>query len=75
MSNLTIGGAERAARLLDDHPDFRVLRTLPPLHRLPLPYPEGKLRQAVVFDTETTTLDPQPDTSSSLIVSRRFSCF
>lgn len=49
---------ERAAALLEAHPDYRVLRSLPPLNLLPLPEPEGKLRTAVVLDTETTSLDP-----------------
>lgn len=48
---------ERAAVLLDAHPDYRVTRALPPLNTLALPAPEGKLRQALVIDTETTSLD------------------
>lgn len=49
---------ERAAALLEAHPNYRVLRSLPPLHLLPLPRPEGKIRTALVLDTETTSLDP-----------------
>lgn len=49
---------ERAAALLEAHPDYRILRSLPPLDLLPLPEPEGRLRTAVVLDTETTSLDP-----------------
>ena len=49
---------ERAAALLEGHPDYRVLRSLPPLDLLPLPEAEGRLRTAVVLDTETTSLDP-----------------
>lgn len=50
--------AERAAAILEAHPDYRVLRSLPPLDLLPLPEPEGKLRTAAILDTETTSLDP-----------------
>lgn len=47
----------RAARLLDGHPDYRVLRALPPLEVLTLPQPVGPVRTAVVLDTETTGFD------------------
>ena len=49
---------ERAAALLEAHPDYRVLRSLPPLDLRPLPQGEGRLRTAAVLDTETTSLDP-----------------
>jgi len=49
---------ESAAALLEAHPDYRVLRSLPPLDLLPLPVPEGRLRTAAIIDTETTSLDP-----------------
>jgi len=49
---------EQAAALLEGHPDYRILRSLPPLDLLPLPLPEGKLRTAAILDTETTSLDP-----------------
>ncbi|WP_186729075.1 3'-5' exonuclease [Sphingomonas panacisoli] len=49
---------ESAAALLEAHPDYRVLRSLPPLDLLPLPAPEGRLRTAAIIDTETTSLDP-----------------
>ncbi|WP_439570687.1 3'-5' exonuclease [Sphingomonas sp.] len=49
---------ERAAALLEAHPDYRILRSLPPLDLLPLPAPEGRVRTAAVLDTETTSLDP-----------------
>lgn len=48
---------ERAAALLEAHPDYRILRSLPPLDLLPLPAPEGRVRTAAVLDTETTSLD------------------
>lgn len=48
---------EQAAALLDAHPDFRVLRVLPPLDTLALPVPHGRVRTALVIDTETTSLD------------------
>jgi len=48
---------ERAAALLDAHPGYRVTRALPPLDTLPLPQPEGKVYNALVLDTETTSLD------------------
>jgi len=50
--------AERAAAILEAHPDYKVLRSLPPLDLLPLPQPEGKLRTAAILDVETTSLDP-----------------
>lgn len=50
--------AEHAAAILEAHPDYRILRSLPPLDLLPLPEPEGKLRTAAILDTETTSLDP-----------------
>ncbi|MES2337655.1 MAG: 3'-5' exonuclease [Pseudomonadota bacterium] len=49
---------ERAAALLEAHPDYRIIRSLPPLDLLPLPEPEGRLRTAAILDTETTSLDP-----------------
>src|SRR5690606_4794992 len=49
---------ERAAALLEAHPDYRILRSLPPLDLLPLPAAEGRVRTAAVLDTETTSLDP-----------------
>ena len=49
--------AERAVSVLEAHPDYRVLRSLPPLDLLPMPQPEGKLRTAAILDTETTSLD------------------
>jgi DNA polymerase-3 subunit epsilon len=49
---------ERAAALLEAHPDYRILRSLPPLDLLPLPEPEGRIRTAAILDTETTSLDP-----------------
>ncbi len=49
---------ERAAALLEAHPDYRVLRSLPPLDLLPLPQAEGMVRRAIALDCETTSLDP-----------------
>ena len=49
---------ESAAALLEAHPHYRVLRSLPPLDLLSLPAPEGRLRTAAIIDTETTSLDP-----------------
>jgi DNA polymerase-3 subunit epsilon len=57
MHNPTQGAHERAAALLDAHPGYRVTRALPPLDTLLLPEPEGKVRTALVVDTETTSLD------------------
>ncbi|MFK3889778.1 3'-5' exonuclease [Sphingomonas sp. NPDC079357] len=48
---------ERAAALLDAHPGYRVTRALPPPASLALPEPIGKVRTALVVDTETTSLD------------------
>lgn len=50
---------ESAAALLDAHPDYRVLRALPPIERLRLSTPKGTIRTAIILDTETTSLDPQ----------------
>lgn len=58
MRNWLSPETEQAAALLEAHPDYRVLRSLPPLNLLPLPASVGKLRTAVVLDTETTSLDP-----------------
>lgn len=49
--------AESAAAILEAHPDYKILRSLPPLDLLLLPEPEGRLRSAAVLDTETTSLD------------------
>lgn len=57
MQAATWPDLERAAALLDAHPEYRVTRALPPLETLVLPTPEGRLRQALVVDTETTSLD------------------
>lgn len=51
--------AERAAAILEAHPDYKILRSLPRLDQLPLPEPEGKLRTAAVIDVETTSLDAE----------------
>ncbi|MBR0553764.1 3'-5' exonuclease [Stakelama marina] len=48
---------ERLAAALDRHPDYRVLRSLPPLDYLPRFAPEGRERTAIVLDIETTSLD------------------
>lgn len=48
---------KHAAALLDAHPDYRVIRALPSLETLALPEPIGRLRTALVIDTETTGLD------------------
>lgn len=50
--------ARSAAALLDAHPDYKVLRALPPLDQLVLPTPDGKAFKAILLDTETTCLDP-----------------
>lgn len=52
------GAVRSAAALLDAHPDYKVLRALPPLDQLALPEPEGKTWTVIVLDTETTSLDP-----------------
>ncbi|MDX5985055.1 3'-5' exonuclease [Sphingomonas echinoides] len=61
---------ESAAALLEAHPDYRVLRSLPPLDLLPLPAPEGRLRTAAIIDTETTSLDPATGTIIELAICR-----
>lgn len=48
---------DRAAALLDAHPDYRVLRALPSPDRFMLTKPQGKILTAAVIDTETVGLD------------------
>ena len=48
---------ERAAALLDEHPDYRVLRALPPPGAYPVAEPQGRVRTAAVIDVETVGLD------------------
>jgi len=48
---------ERAAALLVEHPDYRVLRALPPLAAYPITEPQGHVRTAAVIDVETIGLD------------------
>ena len=47
---------EQAAALLDTHPDYRVQRVLPHPSTLALPTPHGRVRTALIIDTETTSL-------------------
>ncbi|MBD8548627.1 3'-5' exonuclease [Sphingomonas sp. CFBP 8760] len=47
----------RAAALLDGHPDYRVLRALPPPEAYPVAKPQGQVRTAAVIDVETIGLD------------------
>ncbi|MFB0899821.1 MAG: 3'-5' exonuclease [Polaromonas sp.] len=51
--------AEAMAKLLDAHPDFRVLRRLLP--RLEFPPASGPVATLLVLDTETTGLNPARD--------------
>ncbi len=51
--------AEAMAKLLDVHPDFRVLRRLAP--RLVFPPATGPVATLLVLDTETTGLNPARD--------------
>jgi DNA polymerase-3 subunit epsilon len=51
--------AEAMAKLLDAHPDFRVLRRLLP--RLAFPPVSGPVATLLVLDTETTGLNPARD--------------
>lgn len=48
------------ARLLEQHPDYRVLRRLQPLLHYP-GTPSGETRRVLVLDTETTGLDHRQD--------------
>ena len=57
MDQSSAGQLERAAAMLDAHPGYRVTRALPPLASLVLPEAIGKVRTALVVDTETTSLD------------------
>lgn len=49
---------EQAAALLDEHPDYRVLRALPRLKDFPVAQPQGLVRTAVMIDVETMGLEP-----------------
>lgn len=48
---------ERAAALLGEHPDYKVLRALPPRGAYPTAEPQGLVRTAAVIDVETIGLD------------------
>jgi len=52
-----ISAHERAAALLDGHPDYRVLRALPPPEAYPVAKAQGQVRTAAVIDVETIGLD------------------
>jgi len=52
-----ISAHERAAALLNRHPDYRVLRALPPPGAYPVAKPQGQVRTAAVIDVETIGLD------------------
>ncbi len=55
----TVEAVEAMAKVLDAHPDFRVLRRLVP--RLEFPPSSGPVATLLVLDTETTGLNPVRD--------------
>jgi DNA polymerase-3 subunit epsilon len=65
------GEAEAAARLLDRHADYRVLRRLGDASHLASPTPAGTpTRVAAIVDVETTGLDPAGDRIIELAIQR-----
>lgn len=61
---------ENAARLLEAHPDFRVLRRLRAVDRLYNGPIQGDMRVGVAIDVETTGLDQDSDRIIELAVQR-----
>ena len=49
---------EAAAATVERHPNYRVLRRIPPPELIPTCPAEGPTRSAVILDVETTGLDP-----------------
>ncbi len=65
------GEADAAARLLDRHADYRVLRRLGDASHLASPAPAGTpTRIAAIVDVETTGLDPAGDRIIELAIQR-----
>jgi len=52
---------EQLARLVEQHPDYRLLRRLVPQHTFNTPAPGQRMCKGVVLDTETTGFDPLND--------------
>jgi DNA polymerase-3 subunit epsilon len=70
MNAFSAATLDRAANLLDAHPDFRVLRRLPCadwLHTGPV---QGRMKVGVAVDVETTGLDHDSDRIIELAVQR-----
>jgi DNA polymerase-3 subunit epsilon len=70
MTALLAESLTEAARLLDDQPEFRVLRRLVPVDRLHAGPPQGRARIGVAIDVETTGLDRDNDRIIELAVQR-----
>jgi DNA polymerase-3 subunit epsilon len=70
MNALSAATLDRAADLLDAHPDFRVLRRLRPADWLFSGKPQGELRVGVSVDVETTGLDHDKDRIIELAIQR-----
>lgn len=70
MTIPSIAELDHAARLLEAHPDFRVLQRLRPVDRLYDGPPQGEMRVGVAVDVETTGLDQASDRIIELAVQR-----
>jgi DNA polymerase III subunit epsilon len=70
MTALAAPLLDRAADLLDAHPDFRVLRRLRPVDWLFTGAPQGEIRIGVAVDVETTGLDHEKDQIIELAIQR-----
>lgn len=70
MTFFASNALSEAARALEAHPDFRVLRRLLPVNRLYAGPAHGKTRIGLALDVETTGLDRETDTIIELAVQR-----
>jgi len=70
MNALPAATLDRAADLLDAHPDFWVLRRLRPADWLFSGTPQGEMRVGVSVDVETTGLDHDKDQIIELAIQR-----
>jgi len=70
MTILLSDDRDRAARILEADPDFKVLRRLRPITRFAEPLPGDGSRVGVAIDVETTGLDSETDKIIELAIQR-----